>query len=268
MMGTGRARDSKATQSVERAMAILTCFSPTQPELALTDLSLRLGLHKSTVHRLLKTLQAGGFVDQDHKSGRYRLGLRLFELGSIVLNTLEVRARARPFLEALQQRTGETVHLAILDEGQVVYLDKLDGSKAVQMYSRVGRRAPAHCTGLGKALLAFLPAEEVQAIIRENGLPRFTSRTLTTWQSLRRELERIRRQGYAIDRGEHEEIIHCAAAPIRDHTGRVVAAVSVAAIAVEVDSPDFQGYIREVKAAAERVSEAMGYTARAAVRGY
>ncbi|MCL6450092.1 MAG: IclR family transcriptional regulator [Acetobacteraceae bacterium] len=254
-------RDPYRVGSIERAMEILKCFSVTRPELGVSEIAGRLRMPRSSAHRLLAALKRSGFLEQDGKTSRYRLSLRLFEMGSVVLNTMELPARARPVLEELQRHTGETVHLAILDEGQVLYVDKIDSSRGVRMYSQVGRRAPAHCTGLGKVLLAYLPQEEVERIIALRGLPVYTRNTIASPEALRAELEEVRRRGYAIDRGEHEDLIACAAAPIRDYTGKVIAAVSVTAIGVPWDAPAFQGYIAAAAGAADRISRAMGYGA-------
>lgn len=201
-------------RSVERALAILRAFASGAPELSVSELGRAVGLHKSTVHRLLGTLERAGFVMQDAASRRYRLGLPLFELGSLVVNTMEVRRTARPYLEEIHRACGETVHLGILDEGEVVYIDKIESTRRVRMYSQIGRRAPAHCTGLGKVLMAYLPDAALSEIIERRGLRRFTSKTITSPKELRDHCALIRQQGYALDTGEHEDLIQCAAAPI------------------------------------------------------
>lgn len=245
--------------AVERAIAILRTFSPEAPSLGVSDLARRVGLHKSTVHRLLATLERQGFVVQDAAGGQYRLGLQLLELGTLVLAGIELRKVARRHLEEVHHACGETVHLAILDEGEVVYIDKLDGTRGVRMYSSIGRRSPAHCTGLGKALLAWQPAGVLEQIIQRRGLLAYTSRTITSPETLRDHLALVRLRGYAIDNGEHEEFIRCAAAPVFDHTGQVAAAVSIAAVGVDVESPRFQEFASLVQQSARTVSETLGH---------
>ncbi|MEW6045280.1 MAG: IclR family transcriptional regulator, partial [Bacillota bacterium] len=200
-------------------------------------------------------------IEWDAQTGRYQLGLGLFELGSLVVATAELRKVARPVLESIHSACGETVHLAILDEGDVVYIDKIESRNKLRMYSEVGRRAPAHCTGLGKVLLAHLPDGELQRVIDRKGLRAYTSRTITSAHALREHLARVRLQGYAVDAGEHEELVRCAAAPVFDHMGKALAAVSVAAVAVEVGSARFEELISLVRDGAHRISAALGYQA-------
>lgn len=246
-------------RAVERAVAILKAFSPASPEIGVTDLARKLGLHKSTVHRLLVTLERAGFVLQDALTGRYRLGLPLFELGSLVVTNMELRRVARPFIEEAHRASGETLHLAILDEGEVVYIDKIESTRQVRMSSMVGRRAPAHCTGLGKALLAALPGAVLDQVIQRRGLRGYTARTLTSAEELRNHLAIVRQRGYSIDAGEHEELVRCAAAPVFDHTNHVLAAVSIAAVGVDVASPRFKEYVTLVRNCARSISEALGH---------
>jgi DNA-binding IclR family transcriptional regulator len=253
-------------RAVERAAAILKAFSATTPSLGVTELAQRLGLHKSTVHRLLATLEHEGFVVQDAEGGRYRLGLQLFELGSLVVNSMELQKVARGYLEEVHRACGETVHLAILDEGEVVYIDKIESTRQLRMHSLIGRRSPAHCTGLGKVLLAWLPAPVLDQIIRR-GLRTYTSRTISSPETLRNHLALVRQRGYAIDDGEHEELIRCAAAPVFDHTGQVVAAVSIASVGVDVESARFKEYIGLVQTCTHSISQALGYGRAAASVG-
>lgn len=260
-------RQAYGIRSVQRTMTLLRAFTLQHPQLGLTELAQRLRLHKSTVHRILATLQRDGFVAQDAVSGKYQLGLPLFELGSLVINTMEIRPQARAYLGEIHEACGETVHLAILDEGDVVYIDKIESTRRVRMYSQVGRRAPAHCTGLGKVLLAWLPDPALNQVLERKGLPAFTSRTITSPKELREELAQIRKQGFAIDSGEHEELVRCAAAPVYDHTGQVVAAVSIAAVGVEIDSHRFADLITLVTHGTQQISEAMGRRRDAVLAG-
>ncbi len=251
--------DTYAVRAVERAIALLKAFSPADPELGVTDLGRKLGLHKSTVHRLLVTLEQEGFVRQNPGTGRYRLGLPLLELGSVVITTMEMRQVARPYLEEVHRVCGETVHLGILDEGEVVYIDKIESTRRIRMYSQVGRRAPAHCTGLGKVLLAALPATALDQVIQRRGLRGYTPRTLTSPDAVRNHLAIVRQQGYSVDAGEHEDLIRCAAAPVFDHTGQVVGAISIAAVGVDIESPRFKEYVSLVRKCARSISEGLGH---------
>lgn len=219
-------RDRYVTRSVERALSILQLFALGEAEIGLSEISGRVGLHQSTVFRLLATLSAAGFTQQNPLTGRYRLGLSALTLGQAFLRHSDLRQIAEPSLGVLRDRSGETVHLATLDGTQVVYLEKLPGLHPIGlMSSRVGDRAPAHCTGLGKALLAQIP----DAALRESyrgGLTGFTPSTITRITALLTEMEKVRQAGFAIDDEEHEPGVVCVAAPVSD-SRRVVAAISV-----------------------------------------
>jgi DNA-binding IclR family transcriptional regulator len=217
------------------------------------------GLVAPTAHRLLRTLVDHGLLAQEVTTKAYRPGLKLFELSSYVVQGLELRHEAQPELRQLSGDTDETVHLAVLDEGEVVYIDKVETAQTIRMYSAVGKRAPAHCTGVGKVLLAYLPAEEFRGIIREHGLRAYTGTTITSVEALEREFALINDRSYAIDDGEHEPEIRCVACPIRDHTGRVVAAASVTAPASRMSLERVEALAPLVRRCADRISERLGY---------
>jgi DNA-binding IclR family transcriptional regulator len=161
-------------------LEILRVLGDSPSDCSLAELCATLNLHKSTVHRLMMVLERHRLVDKRPDTGRYRLGLRLFELGSKAISVLDLRERSRPFLDQVLSETQETVHLCILDEGEVLYLEKLEPHRSVRLASRVGRRVPAYCTSVGKAILAELPEAEVDSIIRPLGLKRITPNTITT----------------------------------------------------------------------------------------
>jgi DNA-binding IclR family transcriptional regulator len=214
-------------QSIERAVSILNAFSPEDPELGVTELAERLGLHKSTVHRFMVNLDAAGLVERNPRTGRYRLGLRIFELGGLVMQQMNLWDEALPFLEGLVHDTGETGHLAVLDGGEAIYIERVEARRALRVPSAIGRGYPAHATNLGKVLLADLPRERVEQIVAERGLAAYTPHTITDLQRLEAELERIRALGYAIDNEEYDEGLRCIGAPVRDHSGYVVAALGI-----------------------------------------
>jgi DNA-binding IclR family transcriptional regulator len=252
--GTARYR----IQAIERAVAILNAFSTDRPELGVTELADRLGLHKSTVHRFLVNLETGGLVERNPRTARYRLGLRLFELGGLVLQQLNLWDEALPFLEGLVRDTGETGHLAVLDGGEAIYIEKVEARRALRIPSAVGRGYPAHATNLGKVLLAYLPPEEVRAIVEERGLAAYTSNTITDLARLEAELVRIRSRGYAVDNEEYDEGLRCIGAPIQDHTGHVVAALGIGGPVTRV-TPGRVGELAElVMAAAKGLSRRLG----------
>lgn len=245
-------------QVIERAVALLDCFTLDRPELGVGELSRLTGISKGTVHRLLGALQRHRVIEQNPITKRYRLGFRLFEFGNRAIARVDHVDRAEAFLHRLAKQTGETTHLAVLDRGETFYVAKMEGWHSLRMPSQVGKRLPAHCTGVGKALLAFLPGDELERIVSEHGLPRFTARTITSMLALKRELGRIRRQGYSLDRGEIEDGLHCVGAPVRDYTGAVVAAISIAGPSTRINDKTTPGLARAVVATAADISTALG----------
>ena len=214
--------------SVSRTFAILEYLARADFPQELSSICTALSMNKSTTYRFLTTLESIGYVQQDPESNRYSLGSKIVWLASRFLEAIDLRAIARPILLQLREDTGETIHLAILDHFEVVYIEKVDGKSSVRMASRVGNRMPAHSTGLGKALLAFLPEEAWQSYVEKIGLSRRTANTITDPVNFYQHLRQIRECSYSIDNAENEEGIRCVAMPVRDHTGKVVAAISIA----------------------------------------
>lgn len=219
-------RDEAPKSVLERAFSILDCFQVEDHSLSLSDLSKRTGLPKSTVHRLAGTLVQWRALER--VGDRFRLGMRLFELGELVPQQRELRDAAIPFMEDLYEATHETVHLGVLDGTDVVYVQKIAGHQGAPAPSRVGGRMPAYCTGVGKAVLAFSAPPLVEHVI-EAGLKQRTPYTITTGQVFRQQLAEIRKRGIAFDREENTLGIACAAAPVFVAPGRVVAGLSVTA---------------------------------------
>jgi IclR family acetate operon transcriptional repressor len=244
--------------AVDHCLQLIEALSAAEAPRGVTELSAELGLAKSTVYKLLQTLRQRRYVVQEPASGRYRLGLKFVELGGVVLDGLSIRELAQAHLQALMEATRETVQLGVLDGREVVYADKIESRQTIRMYSRVGRRSPAHCTALGKALLACQPEPTLRALLPAS-LRRYTPRTITTWSRLRDELKQVRAEGYAVDDEEFEEGLRCVAAPVRDHTRAVVASLGVAGPAARVTDVRLPVLAKQVKEAAEAVSAALGY---------
>ena len=213
--------------SVKRALSVLELFSVEQPELSLAEIARHMDVHKSSVLRILATLESSGMVARDGRSGKYRLGLKILELAGQVLSRYDLRSVAAPYMEDLARRAGEIVHLAIRDGDQIVYLDKKGQGQVLTVATRVGGRHPAYASAMGKVLLAALPPEECSSLIRGKPLPRLTEHTITDPEALAQELARTRAQGFALDNEESFPGISCVAAPIRDRSGRVAAAISL-----------------------------------------
>jgi DNA-binding IclR family transcriptional regulator len=210
-----------------KALELLSVFSFREPRLSLADLAMRTGIPRATAFRLLSTLEQSGFLVKVH--GAYQLGIKCFVLGNIVAGGLDLRETAHPHLVALRDSTRETTQIAILDHWQVVYLERmLSPLPAGFMRSRAGAILPAYCTGLGKTLLAFRPDAEVADWAATQRFPALTPRTITSARRLMKDLRGIRERGYGLDEEEREKGVCCIAAPVRNHTGEVVAAISVA----------------------------------------
>jgi len=245
-------------RSVRRAIRILETFRE-GPSLTVTDLSHVLKLPKSSVYELVCTLAAAGLLKKEDSSGRYHLGLRLVELARAANNDLEVRQVARPLIEKLRGEFNETVQLTVLEGEEILYVDGCESSRQLRTFFQSGDRAPLHCTALGKAILANLPAGEKERYLRRRGLKAFTPSTLTDPQALRRELDRTAARGYSIDNMEHEEDVRCVGAPIRDREGRAFAAISVSGPAHRLGPGRDAEIARRVMAAAEEISRQLGY---------
>ena len=246
-------------QVLDRALAILDLLSAEGPDLSLGEVSDKLELHKSTVHRLIMVLERHKLIERNSVNGRYRLGLKLFELGTRAVSQLDLRERARPVLERLVLETSETVHLCILDDTEVVYLDKVEPTRSVRMASSVGRRNPAYCTAVGKAILAYLPESQVEAIVRKHGLKAMTANTITSFLELKAELAGIRERGYAVDNEEIEEGVRCVGCVVRDFSGGPVAAISVSGPAFRISREKAKSVSRPVIAAANALSAELGF---------
>ena len=246
-------------QVLDRALGILELLYRDGPELRLIELSEQLRLHKSTVHRLLGVLEQHRFVEKSSNNGKYRLGLKLFELGSKAIAHLDLRERAQRYLQRLAFEIGETAHLCILDDGEVLYLEKVETPRTVRVPSIVGRRYPAHCGAAGKSLLAFLAEDELEELIKRRGLKAYTRNTLTTPAQLRDGLRLVRERGYAIDNEEFEEGLECIGAPVRDYSGKVVASMSIAGPTSRVTEDRVPVLARSVIDAAQALSAELGY---------
>ena len=245
-------------QVVDRVVDILETFTRQGPELGVSEISRALDLKKATAHRLLASLRRRGIVAQDPVTRRYRLGMKLWELGSMATSHVDWIERVKPYLQQLTDRTGETTHLAVLNDGQVLYVDKVESPHSLRMPSQVGRRLPVHCTGIGKALVAFLPDEVLKALVDRHGLPRRTPNTITDLGALTDELTRSRARGFTVDNEEIEEGLVCIGAPVRDHTAHVVAAISIAGPSSRVRQDRIADHAREVVEAANAMSAALG----------
>jgi len=252
----------KENSNVERALAILQYMARQPGEHGVRSLSAALDLSPSSVHRLLDTLGRLGFVRQNAVTEKYSIGAQAVQLGIAALGSFDVTSVAPPCLRTLVAETGESAFLAVLDDGEVVYLYKEEGPRAIRTTARLGSRRPAHCTALGKSFLATMPPTEARAILERKGMPPLTANTITDLTRMWEELADVRLRGYAVDREEVELGLLCLAAPIRDYRGVTVAAVSMAG-PIERMQPFEERYGRRIAAAAQEISLALGYVTRA-----
>jgi DNA-binding IclR family transcriptional regulator len=243
------------TQTVDRALVILASLA--EGPASLEQAATRIGVHKSTALRLLRTLEEHGFVHRQ-SDYRYRLGGKLFSLAQLALESIDVRVVAAPHLADLNERCGHTVHLAVYEDGEVTYVDKLESRYPVRMYSRIGKRAPLTASAVGKVLLADLAEARRREVVEALEFPAYTARSLRTPEELLTELETVRRQGWAVDRGEYEETVNCVAVPIRGVDGRTIAACSISTPTVVAPLAALRRLVPELRRTAEAVSQEYG----------
>jgi DNA-binding IclR family transcriptional regulator len=260
------AEPSGSVQSIARALTLLEALGEGTGEVGIVELSRRVSLHVSTVHRILATLAARGYVRQNTDTGRYSLGARVFHLAESYLSQLDLLRGVRPVLERLSRNTGETSNLVILDGREALYLDKVESPQNLRIFSRIGRRAPLYCTAVGKVLLAGRSVADVETLIGREPLQALTNQTVTSVPQLRRELEKIREQGFATDREECEEGACCIAAPVRNARGEVVAAVSLSGPTIRMQVRRVQELVPLVVAAAREGSAQLGHRQHEAER--
>jgi DNA-binding IclR family transcriptional regulator len=244
---------------IDRAAQILDSFGFDHQELSVSEIGAKTGLHRSTAHRILMALEYNDLIKQNPDTGKYHLGIKLFKLGHQAVSQLNLREICRPFLMRIMNETQETVHLAVLDDDQVLYLDKVEGPHALRMPSRVGRHIPTYCTSLGKAMLSCLDDHEVKNIFRSRVLRPYTANTVKTLDRLLTDLRVIRRRGYSVDNEEIEIGLRCVGAPIKDHTGAMVGAISAAAPSARLAAQKIPGVGKLVMAVAAEISEQLGY---------
>lgn len=243
-------------KSLMKVMRVLECFSVNDRALSLSEICDRTGFPRSTTHRLMSSLKEVGFLDQDRERDKYRLGLKLFELGNIVLMNLDLHREARPLVESLKRMTGQMVHLAIFDGQSAVVIHRADPSPDHAPTSI--ENAPVHCTSVGKAILAWQPEAVIQRIIQA-GLRRYTDATITSAPALLEELARTRERNYAVDDGEHQPGLRCVGAPIRGQNGNVIAGISVSGPSWQISMADVEELSKVVIHHANLISQRIGY---------
>jgi DNA-binding IclR family transcriptional regulator len=250
-------KSAAPTSAVDRALDLLTSVATATSPLTLAEAAAETGLAKPTAHRILRVMVARELLRQE-ADRRYHIGSKLFALAGTVLDRVDFVQEAEPALDWLKQVTPETIHFALVTGDRPVYVQKIEGRRPYRMASSVGMGLTWHSTAIGKAILAFMPAERRAAYIRADRLVRLTATTITTVAALDRELERIRTLGFAIDDSENEDDIRCVGAPVFDARGQVIGALSVSAPAFDLSPDDAIALAPAVKAAAQKISVALG----------
>ncbi len=251
----GAAKSPGSIQVIERMMSLLDALAASPEPASLKQLAASTDLHPSTAHRILAAMVNARFAER-HDAGNYRLGIRLLELGSLVKSRINLREVALPFMQELHEKIGEAINLGARHDDDIVYLERTSSGRAlVRVVYLVGGRAPLHLTSLGKLFLAAESAQKVRDYAKRSGLPGKTPHSLTSLETLEKELDKVRRHDIAYDDEEAELGLKCVAAPIRDDEGRIIAALSVSAPADRHD-PD---WARQVKQTADKVSQTLGY---------
>ncbi|PLR82107.1 IclR family transcriptional regulator [Bacillus canaveralius] len=249
-------------KSVSRALDIVTLVSSKKGGLGVTEIAKQIDINKSSVYRILSTLVQYGYVEQDSETGRYKLGYKFLEVSSKLLESIDLRAEAKPYLQELETDTNEVIHLVVYDQGEVVYIEKLEGNETLRMHSKVGKRAPMHCTSVGKAILAHLPSNVVIDILNRKGMPAHTNKTITDKEPFLKELVEVKQNGYALDLEENEYGITCIAVPIFDHLGRVIAAVSISGPTMRMADERLEELKVRMLETGRRISARLGFVSK------
>jgi len=245
-------------QSIDRAVAILECFTENKRELKLSDIANMLDLNKSTVHGLLNTLKYHGFIEQDEVTQKYRLGTRFIVYSDLVLNSMDIINISYPIIERVCEKIEETVHIAMLDGTDVVYIEKKECTKSIKTSTRIGARIPAYVTADGKIILCYLEKDKLKELLPRN-IKKLTSNTITDKHQLLESFAAIKSNGYAVDYEETVQGLVCIAAPIMDYSGEVKYSLSVTCPTVRMTEDKLKEYIDIIKKSANEISCRIGY---------
>lgn len=246
-------------QSVDRALSILEVVSNYEDGLGITEIGEKAELHKSTVHRLLGTLIYKGFVEQDISTSKYKLSMKLYELGSKRIEGLDIVKISRPYIKELMKELNEVVHLVVRDGNQIVYVDKVEADNTIRMASTIGRRAPLYCTSVGKSILAFADEKEVEEVWTSSNIENLTKHTITDFEIFKQELKKVKEQGYAEDDEENELGVRCIGAPVFNYKGEVEGAISISGPTTRVTKGKVEIVAKAVIKYASLISRELGY---------
>lgn len=249
----------KSVQSVKKVFTILEELAKSNGSLKISDIAKRLDYPLSTTHRFLTSMMDLGYIAQNPENGEYSLGVKLLTLSAPVLHNLNLRKICMPFLRKMQVETGETANLVILDSDEVLYIAKVESNAAVRVFSLIGKRAPVHATGVGKVFLADMAWSDVVEIIKKKGMKKYTENTITDLDTLMNELHEIRTNNFAFDNEECEPGAKCVAAPIKNHTGKTIASISISAPISRFAGEKMNKWLQLLKEYAEEISSILGF---------
>src|SRR5580692_8497705 len=259
MVLTMPASSDSPSAAVERALAMLEAVSQVSDGLSNAEISRKLNIPKSSASYILRTLEVQGYLTRDAESGKYRVGLKILSLSRGALGGLDVRGVALPVMRHLTHQTGLTCHLAVLDGADAVYIEKVEPEGFIRMDTWVGRRMRVHATSVGKAIVAYIPQDRLEEILRKSGMEKRTPKTLTTLPRLLKELEKVRAQGYAVDDEENNLGARCLGAPIFDERGSIEASLGLSGTTQQVSPQTMPRILEALKDAARHISMGMGY---------
>jgi DNA-binding IclR family transcriptional regulator len=244
--------------AIDRALNVLELLAQSRKGFTISEISRRLELPKSSVHLIMNTLEKRGYLKKNQQTGKYRFGMKFISLSRSSIEGLELRAEARPYLEALMRQTLLTVHMVILEHDEAVIIEKVEPPGLLQLATWVGRRMDVHCTGAGKALIAFISDDELDRRIKSRGLARHNKRTICSFRNLKAELIRVRECGYAFDDEEDEIGLRCIGAPVFGFNDEVLAAISIAGTTTQMSDDKVLKLAEQVKQAAASISAHLG----------
>lgn len=250
---------SDIVQSVDRALSILEMLSDYEDGLGITDISLKLDMHKSTVHRLLNTLMHKGYIHQCKVTSKYTVTFKLFELGSKKVNKLDISSISKPHLEELMKRTNEVVHLGVRENQDIIYISKVEPEKSIQMYTRIGMRKPMYCTAMGRSIMIDMSESRISDIWNVSEIIKFTDKTITELEDFINFMKDVKNKGYALDNQEIELGIRCISAPIRDYTGNICAAVSISSSILHFTEDKIEEFSKLILEYTNKISRELGY---------
>ena len=246
-------------QSVDRALSILEVLSDYEDGLGITEISEKVGLHKSTVHRLLSTLIYKGYVEQNHINNKYKLTLKLFEIGNKRVENMDLVEVARPYLKELVEKTNEVAHLVVSEGTEIIYVAKEESQNTIRTHSRIGHRRPLYCTAVGKSILSHMSDKEINDIWNKSHIEKLTEHTITDFEKLKECLCEVREKGYAVDEQENEVGVRCVAASIFNHKGEVCGAISISGSIISFTDEKLEEFSKLIIEYARKISKKLGY---------